>query len=58
LFYQAKEQNDKEVVLCLKKFLPRFMIPNRFVFLKSIPMNKNAKIDRQKLKSEFIDETS
>lgn len=58
LFYQAKEQNDKEVVLCLKKSLPRFMIPNRFVFMKSMPMNKNAKIDRQKLKSEFIDETS
>lgn len=54
LFYQASERNDKEVILALQKYLPKFMIPNKLIYSEKLPMNKNAKIDRQKLKDEYI----
>ncbi|MPM14528.1 Tyrocidine synthase 1 [bioreactor metagenome] len=55
LFYQAAQQNNKEVVLNLQRYLPKYMIPNQFICMQSLPMNKNAKIDRQALKREYID---
>ena len=49
LFYQSDIQKDKEIAINLKKVLPRYMVPNRFIHLEKMPMNKNAKIDRKKL---------
>ena len=38
--------------------LPKYMWPNKFIYFKEIPMNKNAKIDRVSLKKEYIDEAN
>ena len=54
LFYQARSKCDKEIVLKLKERLPRYMLPNKFVHFDQLPMNKNAKIDRARLKKEFL----
>ncbi|MBO4337343.1 MAG: amino acid adenylation domain-containing protein, partial [Lachnospiraceae bacterium] len=48
LFYTG-ETEKKELSDALKQKLPQFMIPGRTVKLDEMPMNKNGKIDRQKL---------
>ncbi len=57
MFYQAPEPCDREVLIALKEYLPKYMLPNRLVHFNNIPMNKNSKIDRVLLKKEFIDGT-
>ncbi len=36
----------KELKIHIKQKLPYFMVPSGFVFLKSLPLNKNGKVDR------------
>lgn len=36
--------------------LPHYMLPNRFVRLRTMPMNLNGKIDRTKLKREYMED--
>jgi D-alanine--poly(phosphoribitol) ligase subunit 1 len=55
LFYQASKPCDKEILLGLRDYLPKYMLPNRLVYSEKLPMNKNAKIDRVRLKKEYID---
>lgn len=44
-------QVDKEDVFTMaKQHLPVYMIPNKLLVLEQMPLNKNGKIDRQKLK--------
>lgn len=43
------DREEKEVVLHMRKTLPAFMIPSRFVFVDSMPFNNNGKIDRKAL---------
>jgi len=54
LFYQAPAACDKEILLGLREHLPKYMLPNRLLHFEKLPMNKNAKIDRVKLQSEFL----
>lgn len=35
--------------------LPRYMIPARYILMDKMPYNDNGKIDRKKLKAEYID---
>ncbi len=53
LFYQAPEDFRKEIIEELGKTLPKYMWPNVFRQYEKLPMNKNAKIDRVKLKEEL-----
>ncbi len=53
LFYQAGEDCKKEIVAGLGRVLPKYMWPNVFRHYEKLPMNKNAKIDRVKLKEEL-----
>ena len=57
MFYQASSPCDREVLIALKEYLPKYMLPNRLVHFEKIPMNKNSKIDRVSLKRKYIDET-
>jgi acyl carrier protein len=33
----------------LKKWLPEYMVPSKFIILESLPQNSNGKVDRQQL---------
>ena len=33
----------------LEKYLPHYMIPDKIIFIKSVPLNKNFKIDNKKI---------
>lgn len=54
LFYQAKEQCDRELLVTLGKSLPKYMFPNKLMYFEALPLNKNAKIDRTHLKEVYI----
>ncbi len=47
-FYQG-EADDKMIYEQLSDVLPSFMIPNRFIAVERMPLNKNGKIDRNAL---------
>ena len=40
---------EKSLVMHMRKTLPVFMIPAKFVFVKTMPFNNNGKIDRKAL---------
>ncbi len=44
----------KNLSQLLKKKLPRYMLPNVYNNRKSMPLNMNGKIDRKKLKDEYV----
>jgi D-alanine--poly(phosphoribitol) ligase subunit 1 len=44
--------SEQELRAALKLVLPLFMLPNRFVFLDSLPVNANGKMDRWQLKEQ------
>lgn len=52
LFYSG-ELDKKELVGNLKESLPQFMVPSAVRQMEELPLNKNGKIDRQKLKSIY-----
>lgn len=47
-FYQG-QADDKTIFARLSDVLPSFMIPNRFIVVEEMPLNKNGKIDRNAL---------
>lgn len=42
---------EKELVASMRKVLPVFMIPSKFVFVDAMPFNNNGKIDRKALEA-------
>ena len=52
-FYQATENINKALVKEIREKLPRYMCPNKFIWLDKMPLNKNGKIDRQYLKTSL-----
>lgn len=52
LFYSADSQCDDIIIKQIKKLLPAFMLPNKFVYMHELPMNAHAKIDRKKLEEQ------
>jgi D-alanine--poly(phosphoribitol) ligase subunit 1 len=58
LFYQSDNLCNKELLLALRDYLPKYMLPNKLIHFEKIPMNKNAKIDRVKLREQYIDQPS
>ena len=52
--YTGTEADPEELVSFLKKKLPKYMIPDRFVYCKELPYNANGKIDRIALKKSYI----
>jgi len=41
--------NQNEIEKYLKKYLPVYMLPSNYIFLRDFPLNSNKKIDRNKL---------
>ena len=52
LFYSADSECDDIIIGQIKKYLPAYMLPNKFVFMHELPMNAHAKIDRKKLQEQ------
>lgn len=55
LFYQAAEPHDREIARGLLATLPKFMLPGRMIALPLLPQNKNGKIDRVLLRTQYIE---
>ncbi|MEP0264569.1 amino acid adenylation domain-containing protein [Dokdonia sp.] len=54
-FYTANNEQDKsELIAHLKDNLPSYMIPSKFHYLESFPLNINGKLDRSSLKKISI----
>lgn len=52
-FYQSETEDTKAIVKFLSDKLPKYMWPNVYKRYDKLPMNKNSKIDRVKLKEEI-----
>ena len=52
-FYQSETEDTKAIVKFLADKLPKYMWPNVYRRYDRLPMNKNSKIDRVKLKEEL-----
>lgn len=50
------ELTEKKLDTSIRKKLPQYMIPSRYVRLDIMPMNLNGKIDRVRLKEEYAKE--
>lgn len=46
--------SDRELKLSLGKLLPKYMVPTKYYKVEEFPINNNGKIDRLKLKKEYI----
>ncbi len=49
LFYAGREMERRELMDALKHRIPRYMLPNKVVYLDALPRNQNGKVDRQAL---------
>lgn len=54
LFYQSESECERDIMKDGTKLLPKYMMPNRFIHFTQLPMTKNAKIDRVRLKGEYL----
>lgn len=54
-FYEGTLEK-RQIVRAIGTRLPAFMIPNVFVKVEGFPLTKNGKIDRKKLKEEYLEE--
>lgn len=50
---EGKEYDTKEHKAALASELPIYEVPSRWLFVRSIPLNQNGKVDRKKIKSIF-----
>ena len=54
----AIESKNKNIIKKLQSHLSQklqqHMIPSNYIIYKNFPLNKNGKIDRQKIKKNFI----
>lgn len=49
-YYTSKNKiKEKEIINYLNKFLPKYMIPLKFIRIKEMPLNQNGKVDRKAL---------
>lgn len=55
LIYQSEQENDKGILEGIQAKLPKFMQPSRYIWLEEMPLSKTGKIDRAKLKKEYIE---
>ena len=52
--YTGQETEKKELSRRLSRKLPKYMMPNRYIYLEEMPRNPNGKIDRKRLKEGYV----
>ena len=57
MVYQSAVSDKKTVLKGLADRLPRYMFPNTLYRVEEIPYNRNGKIDRVKLKEQYVNGT-
>lgn len=50
LFYQAEHECNADIISGISELLPKYMQPNKYVWLEKMPMSSHGKTDRQALK--------
>lgn len=53
LCYQAALPAERDILRALGKKLPKYMLPTKLLWYPALPMNKNGKIDRVRLRNEI-----
>lgn len=53
LCYQAGQPAERDILRALGKKLPKYMLPTKLLWYETLPMNKNGKIDRVRLRGEI-----
>lgn len=53
IIIEGKEYDIKDHKAALASELPAYEVPNKWLFIRSIPLNQNGKVDRKKIKSTF-----
>lgn len=53
MIIEGKEYDISNHKSDLVNVLPSYEVPNRFLFIKAIPLNQNGKIDRKQIKEKF-----
>ena len=49
LYYSADSECDDVIIRQIRKLLPAYMLPNKFIYMHELPLNNHAKVDRKKL---------
>lgn len=58
-FYSTVDKNvDEKIFLELKKYLPKYMIPNKFICVENFIYTSNGKIDRKAVLDRYLKEIS
>lgn len=52
--YTGKKLEKKVISEKLSEKLPKYMMPNRYLYLEEMPRNANGKIDRKRLKELYV----
>lgn len=55
LFYLGQHLEDQVIEEFLHTKIPEYMVPGVIIYLNDFPYNANGKIDRKKLKEEYMD---
>ena len=53
LIYEGRQKNTDEVGTALKNRLPHYMLPQRIIRIKAMPINANGKTDRKWLTANY-----
>ena len=53
IIIEGKEYDYNDHRAALAKELPAYEVPNKWLFIRSIPLNQNGKVDRKTIKKTF-----
>jgi len=55
MFIESAEEDPKTLIEYLRSKMPSYMIPKRYIYLSSFPLNKSEKVDRNALKQRLME---
>lgn len=54
IIIEGREYDYKEHQEAMAKMIPAYELPNKWLFIKTIPLNSNGKVDRKQIAKTFI----